>query len=260
MIVNYPLQKDTFFLEQKCERGWLFCYDSVSSTIDIMHQKISLGEGTFVLAKSQTSGRGKAGRPWVSTPGNFYLSFIVEPFVEMQKVGQLSILLSVALIKTLIELGVDAERVKSKWPNDIFIDNKKIAGILLEVADVNNNCIEKMILSFGLNVESCPLDYPSTYLYEYLHQKPSTDVIFNVFVKQFWELYDYWKKDSFDSIKDLWIKHCLFSSSERIQVSNGSQKTFGFIKGLSDHGELLLCDDDGMMHKIYSGDLFLGNV
>ena len=118
----------------------LLRYGRVDST-----QRIARGlpVGTVVIADSQTAGHGRYGREWVSPPGGLYTSIVLAPD------PLLPLRAGVAVAEALSECGIPAQL---KWPNDVTVDGKKIAGVLIEEADGT------MILGIGVNLDRVP--YP----------------------------------------------------------------------------------------------------
>lgn len=125
----------------------LISFDKISSTQDVAHDLIAqkkVSNKTVIVAQSQTAGRGRYKRKWVSNTGNLYVSFI---YKIVERDPKLSYAVAVAVAETLIHFGMTP---KIKWPNDILIDGKKISGILIEYA---NNFV---IVGIGINIKTCP--------------------------------------------------------------------------------------------------------
>lgn len=115
-------------------------------------------EGTVVAAEKQTAGRGRRGRTWFSPAGKgIYVSIILRPAMPLQQLARIPLVAAVALAETLRGvLNLDA---RIKWPNDILVHNRKIAGILSEaVADMDG--INYVVVGFGLNYYNDPGDFP----------------------------------------------------------------------------------------------------
>ena len=111
-------------------------------------------EWTTVLADRQTGGRGREGRAWVSPPGGLYLSVLLRP--RFEKVGLLPLAAGVAVAEAAGELGV---RVELKWPNDVLVSGRKLAGILSEAASGPGG-VEWVVLGIGVNVAVDPATLP----------------------------------------------------------------------------------------------------
>lgn len=132
-------------------------YDSVASTNDIAaeYSKNPASNGLVILAKQQTSGRGRAGNKWISSKNKSILCSIVLTEIKINP-EFLSMTIAVAVAKTIGVAG--RNRAAIKWPNDIFIDTKKIAGILIEskACPAHN----AFILGIGINCHQKPEDFP----------------------------------------------------------------------------------------------------
>ena len=127
----------------------LLYYQELSSTMDEAARRADAGaeDGTVVVAESQTSGRGRFGRSWVSPKGNLYLSVVLRPTREV--LPQLTILSGVAVARAIRKTTRLEPRIK--WPNDVLIDGKKVAGILVEsVAAGDHVCYA--VVGIGINV------------------------------------------------------------------------------------------------------------
>lgn len=116
-------------------------------------------EGTVVVADMQTAGRGRRGRQWFS-PSNqgIYVSVVLRPSLPLREISRISLVAAVAVAETLREeYGLDA---LIKWPNDILIDHKKIAGILSE-AVIDTVGLEYMVVGIGLNINQDLSQFPA---------------------------------------------------------------------------------------------------
>src|SRR5439155_19489702 len=89
-------------------------------------------DGTLVWADQQTAGRGRRGRIWLSPPGNLYLSLVLRPECAAARAAQLGFVAALGLGDALAPLVGATVQLRYKWPNDLLVDGKKLAGILLE--------------------------------------------------------------------------------------------------------------------------------
>ena len=107
----------------------------------------------LVYTDNQTNGRGQKGNHWESEPGkNLTFSLVIYPtWLSPAHQFELSMLVSIAMVNTLVNYVEDADSVKIKWPNDIYIGDKKIAGILIENT-INSSSILKSVIGIGINV------------------------------------------------------------------------------------------------------------
>jgi BirA family biotin operon repressor/biotin-[acetyl-CoA-carboxylase] ligase len=129
-------------------------YDSVLSTMDVLAERAAgaAAEGLVVLADEQSAGRGRSGRTWVAPPGTSLLcSILLRPRVEPDCLGALSLMAGVAVANAIESLA--PVRCSLKWPNDVLINNNKVAGILLQ-SRLNNSGVEFVNLGVGINVST----------------------------------------------------------------------------------------------------------
>ena len=107
-------------------------YDEVSSTNAVALSMVpDCSNGTVILTETQTQGRGRLSRPWVSPPGGIWVSLVLKPIMPLNHVYQINMAVSVALCRAISSsFGLD---VGIKWPNDLLIRELKICGILMEV-------------------------------------------------------------------------------------------------------------------------------
>jgi BirA family biotin operon repressor/biotin-[acetyl-CoA-carboxylase] ligase len=131
---------------------------STNKYLEELQRQEKQEEGSVVVAEFQTAGKGQAGNSWESEQGkNLLCSMLLYPdFLEVEKQFLVSEIISLAIVDTLakaLEAGGDTSRtsVSIKWPNDIYYQNKKIVGILIE-NNILGNAIESCIIGMGVNV------------------------------------------------------------------------------------------------------------
>lgn len=223
----------------------LVSLDAVSSTNEEALRLAAEGAapGTVVWAKEQTKGRGRRGRTWESPPGNLYCSLVLRP--RRSNPAQISFVAAVALANAIAALTPD-ELVQLKWPNDVMLGTRKIAGILLEGAD------GAIVLGTGVNVASAPdgaisiaaaggVDDVETVLHRYLSEF------------SFW--YRRWEQAGFESIRDAWLARAA-GIGRQIEVRLPSETVPGTFAGLDAEGVLLLGTAEGV-RRIAAGDVYL---
>ncbi|HIE17967.1 MAG TPA: biotin--[acetyl-CoA-carboxylase] ligase, partial [Dehalococcoidia bacterium] len=135
----------------------LHYYPTVTSTMDIARILAREGavEGTVVIAGTQTAGRGRLGRSWLSPEGSVALSVILKPSPD--NLPQLIMIASVAVVKVIKTVtGLDAQ---IKWPNDVLVKGKKVCGILIE-NEVKGYEVDFAIIGIGINVSFDPTGFP----------------------------------------------------------------------------------------------------
>jgi BirA family biotin operon repressor/biotin-[acetyl-CoA-carboxylase] ligase len=138
-------------LEEMLDLPRVVVLESVASTMDVAHRLASEGApaGTLVIADEQTAGRGRGGRSWQSSPGaGIWLTLIERPR-DQSGVGVLSLRVGLAAAEALDRFADEPIRVK--WPNDLYVDQDKLAGILVE-ARWREQSLEWIAIGMGVNV------------------------------------------------------------------------------------------------------------
>lgn len=137
----------------------LHCFDELASTNDTAKQLAEEGaaHGEVVIAERQTAGRGRRGRAWISPPGrNLYFSVVLRPDLPPQRAPEITLVASVALCHAVRRAGADAG---IKWPNDLVVDDRKLCGILTEMA-ADPDRVQWVVLGAGVNLNTRPEDFP----------------------------------------------------------------------------------------------------
>ncbi|RXZ80227.1 biotin--[acetyl-CoA-carboxylase] ligase [Paenibacillaceae bacterium] len=235
-------------------------HDVVESTQNIAKALAEDGapEGTLVVAEQQLQGRGRLGRQWVSPPGKgIYMSLVLRPSTELAYSSQLTLLIAVALCRSLrtitgVEIGI-------KWPNDLLADNKKISGILLESA-AEEERLRYLIAGIGISVNMEPEDYPPEVLEKAVSLKMLTGAaldraeIIAFFLEELEVLYDLYNVNGFAPIRTLW-EALSVSLHKETEVRTPQGILRGTPIGLNEHGALLLRDEQGSVRPVFSAEL-----
>ncbi len=217
-------------------------FDSLPSTQDVCkdHAFKGASEGLVVQAREQTQGRGRHGRAWVGSKGNLACSILLRPECEARRVGQISILIGVALGEA-IRLCSD-KSVILKWPNDVVLNDAKCAGILLESELSTKGQIKWVVAGIGVNIIDAPDDK------EYLGDSINCDYFLKLFLKSLALHYSQWKSDGFDDIRKKWMDMTYF---------RGSILNVGVFDDLDTYGNLIVLDDQNAKKIISAGDVYL---
>lgn len=150
------------FTQSIVDQGYrLFVYDEIGSTNDEAMALAQAGDPgrAWLIARTQTKGRGRRGRQWASLPGNLYASLLLVDEVPAVLAPQLGFVAGSALARALRECIGDDMRLRLKWPNDILFDGAKLAGILLESCQLGDGRFI-CIMGIGVNCVARPSDLP----------------------------------------------------------------------------------------------------
>lgn len=212
-------------------------------------------DGTLVWAKEQTDGRGRRGRKWHSPPGNLYCSLIMRPDVALAKAAELSFVAGLAVFDALGSVGEPGHRVHLKWPNDVLLNDRKVAGLLLETETGGGEIPDWVILGLGVNVGVFPgeTDFPATSFRA--EQWPATVVdCLESFCRHFMLWSSKWLDEGFDPIRKNWLRRC-HGLGEEIEVHLDNETLRGVFTDLDEDGALVLKTADGE-RRITAGDVF----
>jgi len=238
----------------------LWCYRETDSTNDIALARAAEGapEGAIVLAEAQRRGRGRFHRKWLAPPETSILaSVILRPELHPSLVSQLVIVAAVAVAETLHSLHhLDAH---IKWPNDVHVGGRKIAGILAELS-AEAEQINYAVIGIGLNVNTTAsqlaktIRTTATSLQIELGHAVSRLELLRDLLRHLERWYERWRRDGFAPIKARWAELSA-SLGRRVEVVSGTAKTTGLVADLDDDGALVLRLDSGLIRKVASGDM-----
>jgi BirA family biotin operon repressor/biotin-[acetyl-CoA-carboxylase] ligase len=211
-------------------------------------------EGLLVIADQQTGGRGRRGRIWESTPGrSLCFSFLLRPAWPLAEVSRLTILTSLAAAEALEKLT--GLRVQIKWPNDLFIRDKKVGGILTEIQSDPERILFSVI-GVGLNFHHRASDFSPAV------RRLATSLWLET--KMAWRRTDYLLlflhrlehhyRSDFAAARKAWTDRCLNLGKSLVIETPRGRKT-GQAMGLDDQGALLLRNEAGQVEAITAGDI-----
>jgi BirA family biotin operon repressor/biotin-[acetyl-CoA-carboxylase] ligase len=216
-------------------------------------------EGTVIVAETQTLGRGRFGRRWISPAGGVWFSIILRPEVSARDASKLTFVASVAVAKTIIKLfGSDAE---IKWPNDVLIKGKKVCGILTETS-TKGESLDFAVVGIGINgdfsLNELPVDLrgSSTTLKEELKRRIDLEPFLRSLLEETEHYYYMFLQGRFKAILDEW-KNLSKLLGSYVEVTSLDEKIEGWATDIDEDGALALRLKDGNMRKIVSGDLVI---
>lgn len=213
---------------------------------------------TAIITKKQTSGRGRLNRSWVDLgEENLFLSIILKPSETFNEIyPNLTQYLSVTLCKVIESYGI---KTQIKWPNDVLIDGKKIAGILSETV-MQGQKLKGIVLGVGVNLNSNQekIDAIPNKIATSLNIETQKAInlkeFLNKLLTEFFEHYDEFLQSGFLQIKDDYIKrNCFLGKELKVQVFNHMES--GLAKAVNDLGELVLEDNNKREIVLTIGDI-----
>ena len=234
--------------------------NSVSSTSDYLKKMRNYGQadhGTLVISKTQTAGRGRLDNSWLSPVGNLYFSFLVQPKLDINKAYFLPFFISVVIGDVISDILDDDINLQYKWPNDIMLNNKKIAGILME-SMVKNNIVDSVIIGVGINTAVAPhvKNAESTSIVDENEECIADDELLKRILSKFSDCYEDWLKGKVDMYRKAWLSKAAYIG-ETIVVRTDDTSHLGVFKDINDRGELVLLLSNGRYRSISYGEIFV---
>jgi len=240
-------------------------FGEMDSTNVYAHQLAEEGaaEGEIVIAEGQTLGKGRLGRKWVSPPYlNLYLSVIVRPKLPPAHASQITLMSAVALAETVQSFIAFPPDIK--WPNDIMVRGKKLAGILTE-SSCEGDRIRFMVLGIGVNLNFPPELMPETIQDRatsimMVTRRPVDRGAFTCrLIQNLDRCYGDLEDRGFSLMARRW--ESFFSlRGKRVRVEMTDEKILGKALGIDTDGALLLEDDQGAVRRIVAGDVIPADI
>ncbi len=242
-------------------RSILFSH-SVDSTNKWAEKLATYGarEGTVVIAETQTAGRGRSGKKWISPSGGLWFSLILRPKLSPAETVKLTFVAGLAVAKVLQEnFNLDVE---TKWPNDVLVNGRKICGILLEM-NTTGEAVSFVVVGIGVNAnfdaaKSFPeqLKKTATSLENELGRKVHLEKLFGALLERLEALYELFTKEGFTSILEEWKKKAAFLG-RHVEVTGRAENISGLALNVDHEGVLILRLEDGTIRRVFVGDVSL---
>jgi BirA family biotin operon repressor/biotin-[acetyl-CoA-carboxylase] ligase len=241
----------------------IYHYRELSSTNSIARHMAQSGapEGTIVMSRVQTAGRGRMARQWTSPPGKgILMSLILRPDISIQFVPQLTLLSGVAVAETIRNATGCAAGIK--WPNDVVLKSKKLCGILAE-SSFSKGAPDWVVIGFGININLDPDDLPpdcqtsSTSLKIELGHRVSRLNILSEFINVWEKHYQGFLKGGHDYLRPHWIQNNV-TLGKSVTVSREKESFNGVAVDISERGGLVVRLTNGDMKEFLAEDVSIG--
>jgi BirA family biotin operon repressor/biotin-[acetyl-CoA-carboxylase] ligase len=236
----------------------VFC-ESIGSTNDDAKRLARAGaaEGTLVWGYEQTAGRGRRGHAWASPPGNLYVSLILRPQCRLDQAAQLGFVAALAVgdaLTSTTQKQLDA--LSYKWPNDVLLRGRKLAGILLETELGEDEASEFVVVGVGINLLSSPRDteFPATSVAEEGLGTVSPSAALEGFASHFQAWEGRWREEGFAPIRVAWRARAI-ALGEAIRVRLKPATLHGRFIDIDQQGALLL-ENAGELRRVAAGEVF----
>jgi BirA family biotin operon repressor/biotin-[acetyl-CoA-carboxylase] ligase len=230
----------------------VFYYNKTESTNNLAKElaRTGLSEGVVVIASEQTGGRGRLDRTWESPEGGIFLSIVLRPQTDMSNITKLTLLSGLAVVKA-IRLLYNLD-VLLKWPNDIFIEGKKLGGILTEVEGETER-VNFIVVGIGINANSSVnVDVPTTSLKNEIRKDVHLTNLIQKILEQMEALYLDYSSDSSKFLEE--YKQYSNMLGKEVKVVQPRKTIMGKAVDIDGDGALILRLVDGSYESIVSGD------
>jgi len=236
----------------------LHCREELESTSDLAKELAEQGaaHGEVVIAEKQTAGRGRRGRTWSSPAGkNLYLSAVLRPQLPPQRAAELTLVASLAVCDACRQAGVDAG---IKWPNDVLVGGRKVAGILTELA-AEPDLVHWVVVGIGVNLNAGRDDFPEELRDQAtsLALERGQPVPRALFAAALLALLEQWldrhAEEGFEAVRGAWRERSATLGREvRVDLDGG--EIAGVAEDLDGSGALLVRSGSGLV-RVVAGDV-----
>lgn len=247
------------------------CYEETDSTNTRAKQLAEEGKphGTLVCAERQTGGKGRRGRAWSSPSGEaIYMTLLLKPQIQPAHASMLTLVMGLAAAKACNEvlsckLGENAPKVQVKWPNDLVLEGRKLAGILTEMS-AEVDYINYLVIGIGINVNmrSFPEEIAdkANSLYMASGQTFSRAELVVCCMKYFEECYGrFAASEDLRNLREDY-ESLLINKGEQVRVLDPGHEYIGKALGINERGELLVEREDGQITTVYAGEVSVRGI
>ncbi len=213
----------------------------------LLDRQHDLESGAVCVSEYQSKGRGRRGRQWVSPFGsNLYLSMYWKLEAGMAAAMGLSLVIGVAIVEALEQLGIDG--VKLKWPNDLYFNDKKLAGILVEMSGQAGGAAN-LVMGMGMNLNMSEqvegIDQPWTSLNDVANQPFSRNDLVIAFIHAWKSALEDYEMCGLHGFVERWNRHDNFLNRE-VRLVMGNRDIQGVVRGIDATGAVLLETEAGI--------------
>jgi len=264
LLLNKADILNNISLGQKDSLKEITIFEEIGSTNDEAKTKLAeinnFNDSIAIFAEQQTSGRGRSGKTWESPANvNIYLSFGWFSSLKLIDLEGLSLASGVEISKHLEP--IIGESLKIKWPNDLFLSEKKVGGILVET--ISNKKGTRIVIGVGLNVlmsnkvESC-IDQDWTSLSINFGKDFDRNQIAGLMLEALFHLKNNFETNGFSHYKDQFEELNLLKNKECL-VTLDNVNLMGLVEGITENGELIF-NENGKIHQLRYGDVSIKKI
>jgi len=235
----------------------IYSYERTGSTNETAYRLAEDGakEGVVVIAEQQTKGKGRLGRTWLSPSGGIYMSCIIRPSIMPNEIQEFTLAAALSVANTIREIaGLESQ---IKWPNDVYVNKKKVCGILTEMK-AESDKIDFIILGIGINANTDEKLLPktATSLKAEIKKEISRIDFVKSLLLNLEKQYSIFKINGFSELRDE-IKSISFTLGKRVKVTTHDVILEGEAIDIDEQGALVVRLDNGLQKRVLSGDVVL---
>jgi BirA family biotin operon repressor/biotin-[acetyl-CoA-carboxylase] ligase len=236
--------------------------ESTNTTLMELGDK-GASEGTVVIADRQTAGRGRLGRSWISPPGsNLYISILFRPEIATTEASLFTLIASIALKELMLKIGIEEGAIK--WPNDIQVNGKKVAGVLTEMRP-RREVVDFIVVGIGVNINLSREDMNNlmgnvAHIATSMKENLGKDLDRSKFAADLLLVLEKWHKIYREKGKSQILREWTERWSDfnkRVSVEYDGEYYEGTAIGIDGHGYLLVQTDDGEINQVIAGDVII---
>lgn len=211
---------------------------------------------TVIRANEQTAGKSRRGRGWVSQPGNLYCSLLLAPDCPASETPQYGFVAGIALREVVAGLLPGECVISCKWPNDLLVDGRKIAGVLLEGSGVAHQSLDWLVIGVGANIDHHPegTEFPATDLKALGGKGITPELFLSQFIDAFERWKRRWREEGFAAVRQAWLA-VAHGQGMAITVRLDGSTFSGVFVDLDVDGALMLDQGHGL-RRVTAGDVF----
>lgn len=220
---------------------------------NILHKN---DDNIVIVSEAQTEGRGRFKRQWLSPKSSgLYMSLVLRPNIKHSDMITFNLFLSLAISQTIRETtGLNSG---IKWPNDIYINDKKVCGFLTEIVS-EDDTVQTIICGIGINIEPShdleTLDTATSLNGELSPKQLDLDLLLSQLFNNIEIYYNKFMSTFFSEIRDEWVEHAIIFN-RRLKISSSSGVIYGKALDVTDDGYLIIIDDEQNIHRVISADI-----
>lgn len=234
--------------------------ETVGSTNDFAKEHLQK-HGAVVLSEEQTGGRGRLGRQWLSPKGKgLWMSAVLRPDKKLESVQLITLASGLAVVRALEKI-IEYKKLSLKWPNDVFLNGKKVCGILVE-SQIRGGRFDRIVIGIGLNVGQAKEDFPDDLRYPasslWLETKTHHDrnLLAAAILNELEPLADAVFLGKTSEMLAAWKSYCS-QVNKPVEIEGADQPKIGVFRDVLETGAVLLELSDGSTREITVGEISL---